>query len=426
MRSRTRGSLSLLGTAAQQAYPLSCANRISYYPYQGVYTSNVYVGDKTVTVDEVTPDFWKRKKRGEIILNPYVSYRITNTSSGNTNVTHESTANACASPNIHSWYTDTGVIFAFIYPSNVGNFINSPVIGAPEIDGLRNEVYTECLAKRGSGKANLSESLAELDQSYEMLREPLVNVIKFVKDFRVHGKRKKGYKKVAAQSKDVIVFLSSEWLRFRYGISPLVSDVKAVMKALKNDIDRKKPKLITSRANGNLTRNLSTTGTFDWIPFRVSYGVSRGHQVSCRATHYDKYTPTLFNELGLTFHNVVGLAWELTRYSFVVDWFANVGDLIYANIPRVNVESKHGVLTTREIISTYYYPTGYTNIQPLTWTLSGSIADTYLMVYDQKSRVVKDENDFALVIKSDFRFDHFNRVADASALLSQWLRSISF
>jgi len=423
MRTRSKGALYNSLTYTTDLYPLSCANRIHTISTGGI--GNVYIGDRTTTTDVVTPDYWKRKKRGDVILNPYHNVRIVNISNGSTVMSHTSVPKTCTGPDLYSVNVYSGKMFIAMYAAAVDVPSNTNVISGTDTNRLLDEIWTRCLADRQKGLANLSESLAEIDKTFDMVSAPLENVISFVRDFRRHGKRKNKYLRVAAQSKDFIDFASSEWLRFRYGITPLMGDVKAVMKALKKDY-KKEPKTVTTRASGSINRNSVSTGSFTNYPYLISYQVARADQLSVRATHFDKYTPSLFNTLGLTFHNVVGVAWELTRYSFVVDWFANIGDLLYANIPRVGVSSYGGVLTAKRVVTSFYYPTSTVSSAPTVWTVAGSASDSYLMTTYDTNRFIRSDDQSALVINSDFRFDKFNRVMDAITLTNQWLRSVGF
>jgi hypothetical protein len=112
--------------------------------------------------------------------------------------------------------------------------------------------------------------------------------------------------------------------------------------------------------------------------------------------------------------------------SFVADWFANIGDLIYANIPRPNVSAMGGswfVVDRKTVVvapkQLTYTDSGY--------ALQGSLGDYYREVVTSKVRHPKIEiSDSGLVIKSDFRFDNWNRCADAAALLKQSLHRLIF
>lgn len=426
LRTRSRGSLSDTCLMYGDSFPLSCANRI----WSGITTygpvANFKTGESWVITDQVTPDYWKRRKRGEFILNDLYTSHTTCTASGNSEVTHTSVANYCTGPDLKQTGRYRGSFFVKFYADNVGPPTNTALTLERTVQDLMTENWTGCLADRQKGIANLVESIAELEKTFAMLHKPLVNVQKLIKDLRAHGKRKKGYEKVRAQSRDYIAFVSSEWLRFRYGVSPLMSDVKAIMKTLKHEFDAQKPRILKTRKNLSSSATKVTPGSATASPFKLTWQVSQAHQVTIRATHFDKGTPSAFDMLGLTFHNIVGVPWELTRYSFVVDWFANVGDLIYANLPRVGISSLGGVQTTREIITSFYYPTGMTNVNPGTWTLGGAPVDTYLMVYDYKERRVMGDFGTGLVIKDDFRLDNYVRAADAATLLSQWLHTIGF
>lgn len=114
---------------------------------------------------------------------------------------------------------------------------------------------------------------------------------------------------------------ASNWLQFQYGVRPLVGDLYASMDLLADRLRiplpvRKVEVTATTLASGD-------SGTFGYS----SKPWAQSHQE--RWLCY--YTVTsegkkLGTSLGFT--NPLLLAWELVPYSFVIDWFVNVGEVL--------------------------------------------------------------------------------------------------
>lgn len=384
---------------------------------------NVGLGEKKVMYDVVTPSYFAKRKAGVYVFNPMnsVVYKHRAIGSSSTRFTQKTTI---CSPPVNYWYEVNGQFFCYKLGGSVTP-TNTTLLSGPEIPSLADEVWTKCLAQVEKGKANYIESLAESAKAFTMLARPLENVHALIRNLRRSGRRAKGYEKVSAQSRDYILFLSSEWLRFRYGLSPIISDVKAALKALETSFNVPS-QVYKSRASGVLNLSGASTGVISEAPnATLTYRKYTQDNVSCRGVSFDRYRRTPFNELGLTFQNAVGVVWELTHYSFVLDWFANIGDLIYANIPRVGVEHIGGTTTTRQYTSTSYTPVSYVELPGSAWTLSGGLSDYLLLEEWRTVRTVRRDNG-RLVINSDFRLDEWVRASDAAALTIQLLNSIGF
>jgi len=449
-RQRTQGSLNEVSKIYLRAFPVSCANR-TWGPIGLLATSDPYFGKTKSTWDNVVRGYHKLRAKGQWIgSNDFRSYETERTQTGSSRFTTSPTpltGYTCTAPNLLSQSEYSGQWLGYwckVYSLFSG--MNSPLTSEQQ-QSLIGEVNTSCLAKRGEGEANYIESLAELDKAYAMIAEHLVKMYTFVREFqgrrnykllqklrrrqeKANAKNIGQYlaagKQLGKKGNQYFSLLASEWLAFRYGLSPIISDIKAALKVIRTDFD-KKPIVHTTRSKGSL--NGSAHDNFGLTAGSLVYDITRQltHLFSVQAVYHEEYVPTPYNKLGLTFKNAVGLGWELTHLSFVLDWFANVGDLIYANIPRIGVRSLGGsyfILETRYLVVAGG-PISVTPAQVLNYTVSGSLSEVCVQKTATKRRFPELKAP-TLVFKSDFRLDHFNRAADAVALIQQQLGRIRF
>jgi hypothetical protein len=372
--------------------------------------------------DTVTPRWERRKAAGEIIFNEMTSSKKNYELLGSSSVTLTHTIEDCLpATGWHNTYNSSRNLFAYLILGGPGAG-NSVLISGKSVDSLITETWTSCMASRQNTGQNLIETLAEYEQAYQMFGKPFSATLKFVNDFRRQYKGKRLYK-YAKRTRSGAQALSGEYLQYRYGLSPLISDCQAVLKTLKTRYSNK-PQLQTSRASKNMHEGKWTPGTFV-NGYTVDYIKAQQHDITCRATWIDLFTSTPWTDLGLTFHNLVGVAWELTHFSFVLDWFVNVGDLFYANIPRVNVTPKGGCISVKDEFQTVFTPVHVSYADPL-YVLSGGLNDSVSFTDTSYYRRLGTESYLGLVIKSDFRLDHFTRACDAAALIVQQLNQIHF
>lgn len=441
MRYRSKTSNAFGPDCLTKAFPVSCASRIekpiAYYP------GDKWCGEHKWIADTVTPHYFKMKReKSNLPFNPLAITTSKGEILGSTSFRVTTVADVCTSPSIKGWYQNEGAFLcANVWPFKPNHLAQ---IDPDNLGRLITEVVTRGRASRQAGKTNYIESLAELDKTFEMIRHPFENVISFVREFKRTGKRRSrringtridrdGGRETFQHTGDdaAVQFVASEWLRFRYGINPLVNDVREGMKALRRNY-KIEPRIHTARAAGQDEANAFTSGSFTGGEgaYRVSWQQTGRHFVSVRVMFRDVYGSTPWTDLGFTFQNVVGVAWELTRLSFVVDWFVNVSDLIYANVPRVGLVAAGGALTIKNENTTVLSPTGLTSLTPSSQTVSGSVGDVTKITDTRLTRNygtdVPDQVNSGLVIKSDFRLDRWVRTTDAAALIVKLLRSVSF
>jgi len=134
--------------------------------------------------------------------------------------------------------------------------------------------------------------------------------------------------------------LSNQWLRYRYGLRPLMYSIKQTIDAVQA-IGR--PPRCTSRGfrrlSGSATTNLGTVNTTrgNWVAgavFDVFGYHTRDVLVSAGVLFENTIRSMSYQQaFGLRVDDILPTAWELVPYSFVVDWFCNVGQIVRAWSP---------------------------------------------------------------------------------------------
>lgn len=294
--------------------------------------------------------------------------------------------------------------FAFSIDS-FGRLITPDIADKRAYSQALNLCITECLSKvgRGGSETNLYEALAEVDKTLKIASEYLQVASKIA--------RSKGLvNKVKASG--------NAYLLTRYGFKPLVSDIFAILQALKTPLGSI---IETSRASSAVVYSTSSVNSVnDGGTFYVDGLITRTQTVTIRATSLNQYVKSLADALGLGYKNLMTVPWELMPYSFVVDWFVNVGALLGSLTPNFGVTPIGSCYTEEIVTKDSYVQTGVRPIHTHV-TLQAPSDASCEMQFTCKNRLVGLPSP-TLEVKTDFRFDHLTRALDASALLLQRLR----
>lgn len=181
--------------------------------------------------------------------------------------------------------------------------------------------------------------LGELHETIKMLRNPLQSlrerILQYMEELerRLAGVPKRGTASIYRKRlRDVA---AETWLEYSFGMVPLVSDIRGVIMALKRIGERNLRKKVSGTAREGYT-NTSTTVVFDDSgACRFQSILTNTVEISVR--YIGVYDPALDSPrnqiqslLGFRLEDIPSAAWELMPWSFLLDYFVNIGKLIEA------------------------------------------------------------------------------------------------
>lgn len=429
MRLRSKGYLSNWPTAyTSDCYNQTCGSLGSWT--NEVTNSMMYpwTGKESTFEDVVTPRFRTEVGKGKVFFNPMRQWQRLITFSGTGGTANETVKLNCSGTlytKIRRW-SDSHYFFSLTGGSSFGlrgdGTLNVPTasLNALDYDAAILEVATQARAKIKSGEAGGWESAAQYDKTLALLRNPLPNFKKlsssFLRKARLSKKGGSGPSKFVSNALEVT---SGEWLKYRYGVLPLINDFQAVL----NELGR--GTLVFNRHSARASLQLQKTQTYSINTTATGWAclhlVARGSTTTLRAMSLDEYKASSWTNLGLDLSQIPKTAWELVPFSFVVDWFVNVGDYLNALTPRLDVVNLGSCLVLSDVTVTtvtpqqWTAPSGHVIATPPTGTYQETITERFRRVPLTTA---------GLVIKNDFRLDRPVRLGDAFALIGQQLSRI--
>ena len=129
--------------------------------------------------------------------------------------------------------------------------------------------------------------------------------------------------------------VANMWLLYRYGLMPTLFSVQDLLDLLKKKLQKASNAIHTKRRRRTLTvkRRVPSNGTLE--PWSIDYETES--QLEAIVYYRRTLDQTTQELLGLTPANVPSILWEVTKLSFVWDWFLHIGSFIDALKPKVGV-----------------------------------------------------------------------------------------
>lgn len=189
---------------------------------------------------------------------------------------------------------------------------------------LRNKAYEALMSSMNSSSAGWAENLAQANKSRDMIVNRMTQMGRFV------GHLRRGRFKSAALALKTPVprnvstkkAISQNFLEYEYGLKPLMSDVQSSIEFLSTDFGAKR---IRGQARSGYTNKYAPPQVPGWATSGTIVEIVN-QRVKCYA-NVRITNPNLFaaRQLGLI---DFALPWKLLPFSFVVDWFGNVEQVL--------------------------------------------------------------------------------------------------
>lgn len=228
---------------------------------------------------------------------------------------------------------------------------------APDPSALEDLALSSAFARAHQGDVQALVTVAEAPSTIRTISSYMKQAYRLLRAFkRLDLKYLKGQLSLKE--------LQNQWLSARYGIRPLIGDVRNVADAIlsaKTGRHRSSRRSFRGRAEDTFS---STVNDVTWRPpgttIVVSGSLTSFGNLSSRATVVVGYSPEVANNFRTELTRMLSLgafidtAWELIPYSFVVDWFANIGDVLSSWQPIMAGEVLTACVTTQTTISSSF------------------------------------------------------------------------
>lgn len=405
-RSRSRGALLPGRSSSDEVRWNDCSGNWTVWSTS---PNEFKTGSLQTMNDSVIHRYHERVSRGEIFMNPMSSTRIeSNPETGvGRHVVNKADTNFCSgSPRRweHRQQSNTSTYAAAAFALDPGGLRSGPlpvgkVISDSDVAVMQREATTKVLAGRGHGDSNLFESLAEADQTLGLFRRPLSSLDGFL--------NRKSAKAFALSG-------AAAWLTYRYGVMPFIRDMTNIVEGLGKKVGKRRK---TTRAKLEVSKNsieIRSTGSYGGWASNVSHQVT--DIVSVRAMSLDEYVADLASNIGFTGKGLVTLPWELIPFSFVADWFVNVGDYLNAHVPAFGYKQLASCLTTTRYRTSVYTMLDHFELPGSAWDMVTPPSGTVQGSIQTKTR--SPLGDPGLLVKTNFRLDEFPRLADSISLFA--------
>lgn len=346
-RTRTLGGLLPLVQLGSKWWYVAPGGATTITGAQSSLTYNNRVGSFQTMSDVETKGFAKAKREGRIVNSPMSKDVKTVTRFG------DQGWKITSSPgNGYTYYGE--------YPSN---FVHAHLgLPAPAVwdSSLVEELValasTKAWADVKSPAVFGAVFLGEMRETIRMFKKPLAGLQDFIKDRRkwekYRGRKPKGTtrnrqardRKFTESSQEGLSAAAQCWLEARLGWRPFLMELDALREELEfGKFDER----YTARGSSARTVSSTSSGVQNIGGMNIDITNAVESNYSVRAGVLYQGECTIPQRMGFSWESIPITAWELIPFSFVVDWFINMGDFIQAMTPKIGVKHLAAWTTVR-------------------------------------------------------------------------------
>lgn len=229
-----------------------------------------------------------------------------------------------------------GTVAKRLYYMSSGNY-DSPDLPpsiAPNSQGL--DRATENFVRKARSAISSTKGmtvLGELRETIGMLKHPVSTLRRHADDY-LNAVKKTALKSKGISKRSLKHTLSDTWLEYSFGWTPLIHDVRDIMGTIKE---------LGAKAS---FESVSSSGSVEAVSFSTGGGTFGNTQLLRLTTRRDTFSSkvniygavkhelsqkgfdALKTDFGFTPSEFVPTVWELIPYSFLVDYFSNVGNAL--------------------------------------------------------------------------------------------------
>lgn len=253
------------------------------------------------------------------------------------------------------------------------------------------EVITKALADARTKGMDLLTFSAELHKTVGMIKNFRNNVLKRAE--RVQRQVLRKHDAGVWTSAELLNAFSQTWLEARYGWRILAYEADDINRQLLK-IRSLASKVVRGYATEETTleRIVHNASLISLSKYRYGYTVQLGTDFS-QANGLITQTCTrrlrsgsLINAIaeGLAFGDPINTLWEVTPFSFIVDWFTNIGENLQAYAPTANGQLLGSWVSAEEVIETTVMMTPVSH-ETSTYTWTPSTTNPMILTARQES-----------------------------------------